>query len=257
MLTVRDGEGRLVRRLAGPVEAGFHRVAWDLRYPAFHAWKKSESEPNEDEEPDRGYLAAPGTYSVSLAKRVDGQLIDLGKRQTFRVVPLHPDGGTIPGDSPERMVQFKRGLADLRLQVEGAKAAIAETDTRLNAIRSALMRSTVDDASLDESVRALSRQLADLKLQLAGDSKRRRIGDPGPVSITRRIDVVDYGNAYSTHGPTATHRKSLQIAEEEFAEVRLGLDELLQVELPALEARLDATGVPWTPGRGVPAGASR
>ena len=41
---MRDAEGRVVRRLNGPVEAGFHRVAWDLRFPppdpaALEPWK--------------------------------------------------------------------------------------------------------------------------------------------------------------------------------------------------------------------------
>ncbi|MHC5002127.1 MAG: WD40/YVTN/BNR-like repeat-containing protein, partial [Planctomycetota bacterium] len=33
VLTVRDADGAVVRRVTGPVGAGFHRVAWDLRYP--------------------------------------------------------------------------------------------------------------------------------------------------------------------------------------------------------------------------------
>ena len=34
LLTVTDEDGGVVRRLTGPVAAGFQRVAWDLRYPA-------------------------------------------------------------------------------------------------------------------------------------------------------------------------------------------------------------------------------
>jgi hypothetical protein len=33
IVTVTDADGNVVRRLTGPVEKGFHRVAWDLRYP--------------------------------------------------------------------------------------------------------------------------------------------------------------------------------------------------------------------------------
>ena len=33
VFTVRDEAGEVVRRLTGPVKSGFHRVAWDLRYP--------------------------------------------------------------------------------------------------------------------------------------------------------------------------------------------------------------------------------
>jgi photosystem II stability/assembly factor-like uncharacterized protein len=254
VLTVRDAEGNTVRRLAGPVTAGFHRVAWDLRYPSHAPWKPEEKKKEEEmeEETDSGYLAAPGTYTVSLAKRVDGVLTELGKSRSFEVVPLH-DGGTLPGASPTQVAVFMKQLADLQRQIEGAGSAIEQTDKRLKAILETLMRSTVPDATLDDEARSLSRQLADLKLRLLGSRERGRKGDPGPVSISRRVQVVVFGNRYSTHGPTATHTRSLAIAEEEFADVRRQLDRLIETDLPALEQRLDAAGVPWTPGRSIPA----
>ena len=72
------------------------------------------------------------------------------------------------------------------------------------------------------------------------------------MSIKRRIHEDLTANQVSTYGPTANHRRSLEIATEQFAEVRAELDRLLRHELPALQSRLDAAGVPWTPGRGVP-----
>ena len=67
MLTVSDSAGNVVRRLTGPVEPGFHRVAWDLRYPSPRAWRPDQTD---DEWTDtRGFLAAPGSYTLSLAKR--------------------------------------------------------------------------------------------------------------------------------------------------------------------------------------------
>ena len=33
LLIVKDEEGNVVRRLTAPAKAGFHRVAWDLRFP--------------------------------------------------------------------------------------------------------------------------------------------------------------------------------------------------------------------------------
>ncbi len=37
LLTVKDADGRVVRRLEGKAEKGFHRVAWDLRLPPMQA----------------------------------------------------------------------------------------------------------------------------------------------------------------------------------------------------------------------------
>ncbi len=38
VLTIRDSQGTVVRKLEGPAKAGFHRVAWDLRYPDSSPW---------------------------------------------------------------------------------------------------------------------------------------------------------------------------------------------------------------------------
>ncbi len=250
LLFIRDVDGDVVRRLVGPVTAGFHRVAWDLRYPLLDPVTVEDQPSEEDEQPASGILAAPGSYSVSLAKWQDGAATELGARQDFEVIRMRQ--GTLAGSSPDERVAFMTDVAELERDVLAAGAAIDEAQVRLEGIKQALMRSTAADTSLDAEVQALERQLAELEFRLIGDERRSEMGDPGPVSIKRRIQVVLTGNQVSTYGPTATHRRSLEIATEQFAEVRAELDRLLEVELPALQKSLDAAGVPWTPGRGVP-----
>ncbi|NIM00733.1 MAG: glycosyl hydrolase, partial [Acidobacteria bacterium] len=76
VLTVRDADGAVVRRLTGPAKAGFHRVAWDLRYPSMRPWTPPRADRPEFDRRERGGpLAPPGTYSVEIAKRVDGKLV--------------------------------------------------------------------------------------------------------------------------------------------------------------------------------------
>ena len=116
------------------------------------------------------------------------------------------------------------------------------------------MRSTVRDASLGDAARAIERRAHALRDAISGDERRDQAGDPGPVSISRRLSVAVMGNRSSTYGPTPTHLESFAICESEFAVVREELDRILREDLPRLEARLDAEGVPWTPGRAVPGG---
>ncbi len=248
LMTIRDEDGQVVRRLAGPTGSGFHRVAWDLRYPSQRPWDPDKK----DEGPfrNRGFLAAPGRYSVSLAKRVEGVVTDLDRTRSFDVVPM--TRGVLPGASPDEAVGFLQEIGKLQRAVRGAKAAIEETSGKIERIKGSLMNSTVNDVLLDDETRRLERWLESLGERLSGDRQRTVMGDPGPISVLRRLDVALLGNRFSTYGPTATHRKSLRIAREQFAELGDQLDRLITVDLPALEARLDAEGVPWTPGRGVP-----
>ena len=91
-----------------------------------------------------------------------------------------------------------------------------------------------------------------LQQRLQGHDKRKLYGDTGPVSISRRIEVAMFGTFRSTYGPTPTHLRSLEIAEQEFGNVSAGLRQITDSELPELRRQLDEAGVPWTPGRGNP-----
>ena len=244
-LTVYDAEGEVVRRLAGPPQAGIHRVVWDLRLASLDAWRKRE----EDDDEPVGWLVPPGTFSVQLAKKVAGVVTELGERQTFQVVPLRTN--SLAADAPGPAVEFMGKVTALRGRLTAAQAVLENTDSRLDAIASALAGAAIDGAALAVRVTDLQRDLAGLKENLSGDSRRGRMSDPGPVSIERRLSVAYYGNNWSTYGPTPTHKRSLEIAGQELDALVDALTRV-QAELQAVEADLDAAGVPWTPGRGVP-----
>ncbi|MGB6367491.1 MAG: hypothetical protein WBG93_11745, partial [Thermoanaerobaculia bacterium] len=94
--------------------------------------------------------------------------------------------------------------------------------------------------------------LFELRGMLRGNERQDDIGEPRPHTIGRRLSAASIGTMLSTYGPTPNHRQTLAIAQEELEEVKQGLKQLLQVDLPAFEEQLEAAGVPWTPGRGVP-----
>lgn len=255
VLTVRDSAGNVVRHLTGPITQGIHRVHWSLTYPSTDPWEPSQEQEEDDIFAARargdGMLVAPGTYSVHLATRVDGELVDSGQSQRFEIVALR-EGGTLPGADPSDMVAFSRDFGETQRGVTGARRVLQDTKQRLVAIRETLDRSTVDGTAFGAEVRAMERRVSDMQERLSGNARRGMANDQGPVSISRRLSVVELGTQYSLHGPTATHREVYDIARLQFAELKEELDRLVLTELPELERRLDAAGVPWTPGRAVP-----
>src|SRR2546428_13442666 len=84
IFTVTDSTGHVVRSLTGPITAGIQRVAWDLRYspPSLPPPPNPEGEDPFNEGP-AGPLVMPGTYKVSVAKRVDGGMTPPGQPQEF------------------------------------------------------------------------------------------------------------------------------------------------------------------------------
>jgi hypothetical protein len=250
LFTISDASGKVVRRISAPAGKGFHRVAWNLRYPQTDAITSLEEE--------RGWgrglggpLVEPGTYMVAMAKRVGGEVTALGEPRSFVVKPLY-EQGTLPGASPAEMVAFSREIAEVNRQVDGVDSILDTTAKRLQLIKKALGESTHSDASLDSEVRALESRLHGLRELVYGNEKQDELGEPVPHSIGRRLSSAAMGTMLSTYGPTPNHQQTLAIAQEELAEVKVGLTQLVEVDLPAFEEKLDAAGVPWTPGRGVP-----
>ena len=246
VLTVRDSNGAIIRKLEGPAEAGFHRVAWDLRYPESSPW---EENPEDDYIVFSGPLAAPGDYTVSLATRVNGVLKETGLQTTVHVKMMRQN--SLATASAADVVAFGQTLDSLMRESDGADAAIEDLLAELAAVKQTLRRSG-SESSLRDQVRTLELEVMDLDLKLSGDESRDMAGDSGPVSVRSRIGVAQMGTSFSSYGPTPTHERSLEIAEQEFAFIKTALKRIYETELPALRKAMDDAGVPWTPGRGVP-----
>lgn len=247
LLTVRDAAGNVVRHLEGKVEAGFHRVAWDLRYPQLEPWVPEPKEPSFDT-PAAGVVVEPGRYSVSLARRVDGQVEELGQTQSFDVVSIREP--TLAGAAQADRVAFSRRADELDRAVKASVAAIDELVAAIKAIKTTLSRST-SYGQLYQEAHTIGQRAQRLKDRLVQNPVRDEMGDPGPMPVQERIDSAGSGEYTTLYGPTQTQRHSLAIAEADFGEIGPQVDTLIEVEFAALKRKLDEAGVPWTPGRGV------
>jgi photosystem II stability/assembly factor-like uncharacterized protein len=237
LLTVRDAAGNVVRRIEGPTGKGFHRVAWDLRMPNPGAIASGSEGGGA-----AGFLAAPGSYTVSLSSRVDGVVTDLAGPVPFEVESLRP--GALPSPGPAAAVAFWKEIGDLQRETSAANIELRDALGRIESMQAALARATAPPGELDASIHAAREALLDLRVRMQGSSAKGEVGESGPPTIQDRLGSASFGTANSTYGPTATHRRSLEIAASEFAPWRTALDEILSVRIPALEAALQAAGAP-------------
>jgi photosystem II stability/assembly factor-like uncharacterized protein len=239
VLTITDTDGRVVDRVVGPTTAGFHRVAWDLRYASFTA------------DGEKGPLVTPGKYLVSAVQRVDGAGTPLGEPQSITVVSIVQPG--LPDQDPDLVLEFQQQAGQLQRAVAAASGRLQTGLDELAEIRRVLLRSQAGDVKLLDEARSLEIDLLNLRDQLTGDKTLSSRSVAAPLSIARRADIAYDGSLNSTHGPTQTHRQTYAIAVREFQAVRKQLIELLDDRLTQLNSRLDRAGVPWTPGRAIPA----
>jgi photosystem II stability/assembly factor-like uncharacterized protein len=247
VLTVRDSGGEVVRRITGPRTKGIHRVNWNLRYPAVTPTTITEKpEPAPWEEPERGRLAAPGTYSITLGKVVDGEHSELTSPQQFEVVAL--DLATLSATDRAAAMAFHADAARLRRAVSGAVKAAGEAEARIAHVRKALLDTTDADPTLLAETRRLGDELNDILVALRGDPTKSERNVFQPPSIQGRVERIAGDQWYTTQAPTATHQRAYRWAAEAFT---LELDRLRDLfgELENLEDELEAAGGPWTPGR--------
>ncbi len=248
VLTVTSDAGEVVRRVTGPTTAGFHRVAWDLRYPPPNPTElEATASWNPWDPPPAGPLAAPGRYTVTLAKLAEGRAAALGQPQSFEVVPL--------SGSAEDWVEisvFQKQTTDLLRRAMGSAAAAGQAAERLRFIERALLDTPTRGADLLAEARALGRRLKDLQDRLGGDAILRRYSEPASPPILGRLGMIAGGHWNTTTGPTHTHRESFAIARRHYEEVGGALKQLIDTDLRRLEQAMEAAGAPWTPGRGAP-----
>jgi hypothetical protein len=246
VFTVSDMQGNVIRHIEGPVEAGFHRVAWDLRYPPVDPWKPEEEVSDFDN--PTGVLAAPGTYQVAMHQRVDGELTALNQTQQFEVVSVREP--TLPGSSQEARIAFSRQVDEMQRAVSGTVNSIDEVLAQLDAIQQTLQNSTAN-MSLYDRANSIRQRLMQQRDLLSGNETRDRFSDPGLMSVTDRLSYARYARTTNAYGPTQTQRDTFAIARETYDEIGAALTALIDGEYASLKRDLDAAGVPWTPGRGV------
>jgi photosystem II stability/assembly factor-like uncharacterized protein len=246
LFTVRDGDGEIVRHLSGPTSAGFHRIAWDLRYPALRPWRTGED--SAEAARDGGVLVAPGTFEVTMHLRRNGDLTAVGEPRTVVLESIREP--TLPGPSQADRVEFALQVADLERVVDGTVASIDALLEELGGVKAALQRSTAELA-LRGRADDLASALTDQRVLLEGDARRRRLGELDPATVSERLSFAGFGGRTHAYAPTPAQEDALRLAREQFAAVEAELSGPIERELAALRAALDDAGVPWTPGRGL------
>jgi hypothetical protein len=232
-LTVTDAGGNTVRRIDGPVKKGFHRVAWDLRYPPAGAIDYRDPPPEDAGNRGRGMLSAPGRYNVTLSKQVDGVVTELAGPVPFDVERM--THGALDGADDEDVVAFWRRIDALQRSTSATSLAVQNALKKVDAMRLALSRTTEAPGELDSQLHRLRESLLDLDEQLNGNRARREVGEKNNPTIRARLNFAASGTRRSTYGPTPNLKNSLDIAYSEFERLEAKLDRILNQQLPEME----------------------
>ncbi len=246
VFTIRDADGNVVRRIEGCAKKGIQRATWDLRYPSSRPTDISGNKPSRWGTPWIGPLAAPGTFSVSMAKKIDGVMTEVAGPVEFEVVNLSL--AALPGAPPDEALAFESKVARLQRAVDGAVKLTGRSRNRLAHLRKAILDTPAADAAQLATARALQTELDDINIALVGDPTKLGRNVFTPPAISDRVNRLVGGLWTTTQGPTGTQRDNYRWAGEAFT-VELGRIDALIAGLETLESELETQGAPWTPGR--------
>ncbi|MBO6607744.1 VPS10 domain-containing protein [Psychroserpens sp.] len=249
VFTIKDANGRVVKKEFRSAKKGVQRLHWDLRYtlpdpidlssPSFY---------NPFGGRDEGTLVAPGTYTVEMALMKDGVLQSLSSSRSFEVKALN--NTELPAADREEKVAFQKALSQLSADFGIVQNLLSESRNKVRYMKAAIKRAEQPLGPLTNELRAIEKQLDEVQLAMYGDPVKRRLDIDQPPSPASRLGSIGYEQKYSTSTPTQTHVDSYNIAKDEVRTIKSKMEQIYNNDIKNFEEKLINLGAPYTPGRG-------
>ena len=248
IFTIYDKDGNVVDQFSKAPSKGINRVNWNMTYAAT-ANSRIRGKFNPVTNAGRGIMVMPGTYKVGMKLWHEGELKELVAPVEFVCKKLN--NTVLPADNYAENVAFAEKVNKLALAVTGAGRVISENMDKVEQIKQAIYVTPGASQEVMDKARALSVQLEQLNFTMEGTPAKASGEEvpPEQVSLNDRLRLITYTHMGSTGGITTTEKQAYEILTEEFPPVLEKLKNIVEKDIPALEAELNKMNAPWTPGR--------
>ena len=140
-------------------------------------------------------------------------------------------------------------VSEFRVEAMGTAQKISGTLENLADYKRAIKQSRTAGAELYDLARDVEAELVRLQTLLTGDDIKQSRSQVTQLSIMDRIQNAVFGTLNQTYGPTQTHRRSFEIAQERLEQLEMDLATLRDGKLEDLYGRMEEAGIPWSAGR--------
>ena len=229
-LIIMDSEGKTVRELKGEKEPGINRVTWDLRYGPPPSPDEGESRRFRA----RGPFVLPGSYDVIL------QAADQEFKKQLKVV----------GD-PRIDISFedRKAQHDVLFSIYKLYPTLTQVTQRtdgiqkeINKLKQTLKKFPEVPDAISEKLKALSKEMDDIRIKLLGDPK---LGWSGRRASLRGRIMMLYGTIGSyTAAPTQNQLEQRNRYEEEMKILVDRVNTFIETEIPALNKLMNEHNIP-------------
>lgn len=238
ILTIKDMDGNIVRRVEGPTSSGFHRLNWDLRYPSKDIVETEE----QGGWYSGGFMATPGTYTAALSKKIRGEVTQLSEPVEFEVTPLHE--GTLERASNKTISDFREELEAFQQDLSKTSNKLEKQINQVNAMQKALSRAPEEDTALVKQLHNARTQLLNIQEKMEGSEAKAEIGERNKKPTPGSRLYIGYSALSSTYGPTPMHVKTIEAGKTEINRIQQDLNQFVENIMPELKKAVEATGAP-------------
>ncbi len=201
VFSISNQQGELVARVNGSARRGINRVAWNLR----HAGNNGNNGP----------LVAPGTYTVTMSRLVNGNWQDLDLKKKFEVKQL--ENSTLPAANLMELIQFQLDVLALDLNIRTSNSILSSSINEMTSLKKIIIN-RIDDPTLVERTEAIREELLNLEISLNGNDFIVDKMELIAPSISRRVRRIRGSSRSSTSAATTTQKESFVIASKEFVD---------------------------------------
>ncbi len=240
IITIKNSDGEVVRRLKGNTSKGMHRISWDLRWPQPKVITCGDVK-TMNTGGNSGILAAPGNYTATLSKVINGEATTISEPVTFEVVPLRD--GTLKGASPQEAEAFWQQVNETVKTAKAVSLDVNQTYQKVIKLYNALNSASIEPGTLEKQTEALRNELIDLQVKLFGIISKKKVGEKENPYVFSRIGVLYQGISNSTYGATQTLLQTMNMINEEVKSIDQNITKIKETELPALVKQYEAAGI--------------
>jgi len=244
ILMIKDNNGNIVDQISGPLRKGTHRVTWGLRTSKSTTVNVSSGSSNRQRwGRSRGIMTNvnPGTYSVTLYKRVGGDLTKLSDPVSITVERIREN--VLKNPNADKHEQYNTDLAELTTSINKsshvfmkAMARVATYERNLNQIKS-------NKEELTKAVYQLRDKMNVLDREFSGSAAKAEIGEKDRLNIMDRLMKARGGWYPNSYGPTELHMQSFEIAKQMYKRSKPKIDGFVE-EVRELGKLLEDAGGP-------------
>lgn len=238
VLIIKDESGKVINTIDGLKKKGFNRINWKLDYPDKTGEKLEGKSPTR-----RRTLATPGNYTVTLAKKVDGNTQILAGPKVFKVIPLKE--GALKGKSYEEINKFREEYYTFAQDLTATNLKLSKSLKLIKAMGNALKKANNPSDQLFKKIYKARETILDIDKELSGDKTKGEIGEnsnPTPNSYSRSFASILRN---STYGPTENHLAMFELSKKRLESIKAKLDNVINNVLKPLKTDLQEAGAPW------------